>query len=152
MDNRQQRTIATFQHILVFLEQHPIRPEPPLLTGMRKSLVASMHKVKALHHDQIAARNKLGKNVEYRRRKMRHEHMMPLVRIAKPLLAFAPGVERALRVPHARASAKEVAGAAFTMADVLKPHVKLLRSAGFPTQRLPTTNRHIGLRPSGRVA
>jgi hypothetical protein len=57
--------------------------------------------------------------------------MMPLVRIAKPLLAFAPGVEAALRVPHARSDAYTVAMAALRMADAVKPHAKLLLSAGY---------------------
>ena len=56
---------------------------------------------------------------------------MPLVRIAKPLLAFAPGVEKALRVPHARSDAYTVAMAALRMADVVAPHAKLLSSAGY---------------------
>ncbi|MEX2177368.1 MAG: hypothetical protein WD801_01570 [Gemmatimonadaceae bacterium] len=132
MDSRQARTIASFRHILVFLDQHPITPEPPLLTEMRKSLEASMNRLHRLGAEQQTSWSALGKNVEQRRKELRRERMMPLVRIARPLMAFAPGVERPLRVPHARASARQVADAALAMADALKGHTTLLRSAGFP--------------------
>ena len=56
---------------------------------------------------------------------------MPLVRIAKPLLKFAPGTEQVLRVPHARAGTATVAMHALNMAKALTPHTKLLTSAGY---------------------
>ena len=56
--------------------------------------------------------------------------MLPLKNIAKGQLKFAPGAEAALRVPHARASARVVAAAALRMADSLMPHARLLASAG----------------------
>jgi hypothetical protein len=76
-----------------------------------------------------------------RRRKLRREAMMPLVRIARPILAFAPGVEAALQVPHARADARTVAKAALRMADTIAPHAKLLRSAGYPKNFLTDFRR-----------
>jgi hypothetical protein len=57
--------------------------------------------------------------------------MMPLVKIAKPLVRFAPGTAGALRVPHARADAATVAAAALNLATALKPHIKLIVSAGY---------------------
>jgi hypothetical protein len=102
MDNRQQRTLESFERDLVFLDQHPITPEPPLLAAMRKSLRASITRLRSLANEQRSAKDSISGRVDFRVRKLRRDAMMPLVRISKPLLAFAPGVEAALRVPHAR--------------------------------------------------
>jgi hypothetical protein len=131
MDNRQQRTLESFQRDLVFIDQHPVTPEPPLLAAMRKSLRASITRINSLASDQRSAKDSISGHVDARVRKLRRDHMMPLVRIAKPLLAFAPGVEAALRVPHARSDAYTVAMAALRMADAVTPHAKLLLSAGY---------------------
>jgi hypothetical protein len=130
MDNRQRRTLVAFENVLIFLDQHPIRPEPPLLAGMRKSLRASIDRMSKYGVTQNKTGIEKKQDVETRRRALRRERMMPLARIAKPLLRFAPGTERALTVPHARASAKEVADAALRMTDALKPHARLLKTAG----------------------
>lgn len=132
MEKRQLRTIRALEQILAFLEKYPITPEPPLLTGMRKSLRASIDRIRRFGTEQLTVVMLRGSSVEHRRRLLRRQRLMPLVRIAKPLLAFAPGAERALRVPHARADALTVAEAAIQMAKVLKPHRKLLTSAGYP--------------------
>ena len=131
MDNRQQRTLLAFEKILIFCDQHPVNPEPPLLTGMRKSLRASIARIESFRSDQYDATRAMDGSVALRVRKLRRDKMMPLVRIAKPLLAFAPGVERSLRVPHARSDALTVATAALKMADAIAPHAKLLASAGY---------------------
>lgn len=55
MDNRQQRTLRAFHNILIYCEQHPVKPEPPLLTGMRKSLQASITRIERLRSDQSDA-------------------------------------------------------------------------------------------------
>lgn len=131
MDNRQQRTLESFQRDLVFIVQHPITPEPPLLVAMRKSLRASIARINSLATEQRSAKDSISGQVDARVRKLRRDHMMPLMRIAKPLLAFAPGVEAALRVPHARSDAYTVAVTALRMADAVAPHAKLLLSAGY---------------------
>lgn len=66
---------------------------------------------------------------------------MPLIRIARPLLKFAPGVERVMRVPHARSDSLTIANAALAMVKMLKPHQKLLVSAGLPTEFLADLRR-----------
>jgi hypothetical protein len=130
MQNRQERTVSSFHNVLFYLEGRPISPEPPLLTGMRKSLEASLTKIERHGTEQNSAKHAISGHVDVRVRKLRRNHMMPLVRIAKPLLSFAPGIEAALRVPHARSDAHSVATAAIKMADALTPHAKLLASAG----------------------
>lgn len=133
MEKRQHRTLVAFQNVLIFLDQHPITPEPPLLTGMKKSLRASIRRINQLGSTQRTALMLDGGHIENRRRVMRRQRLMPLVRIAKPLVRFAPGAERALTVPHARADALTVAEAALAIARTLKPHQKLLTTAGYPS-------------------
>jgi hypothetical protein len=53
------------------------------------------------------------------------------VRIAKPLLKFAPGAAAVLRVPHARADTATVATHALELAKALAPYAELLTSAGY---------------------
>lgn len=130
MENRQYRTVAAFQNVLTFLDLHPITPEPPLLAGMRKSLQASIERISKNAVTQKTAMALRQSDVEHLRRQLRRARLMPLVRIAKPLLAFAPGTERVLVVPHARDNAQTVAAAALKIADALQPHHKLLTSAG----------------------
>jgi hypothetical protein len=132
MEKRQQRTVRAFEQTLIFLQRYPISPEPPLLTGMRKSLRASIDRIRQLGVTQMNTVTLDGGKVNHRRQHLRRTRMMPLVRIAKPLLAFAPGVEKPLRIPHARADALTVAESALALAKMLKPHQKLLRSAGYP--------------------
>jgi len=133
MDSRQTRTVQTFERILVYLERHPIDPEPPLLTRMKQSLTTSVSRLRELHAQQHQANIGLsGADVRLMRQRMRRERLMPLVRIAKPLLKFAPGTGRVLRVPHARADTATIATHALDMAKALTPHARLLTSAGYP--------------------
>ncbi len=132
MDNRQQRTIETFERILLYLDRHPIEPEQPLLTRMKQSLTTSVARLHELRLQQHEANIGLsGETVQMMRQHMRRERLMPLVRIAKPLLKFAPGTGHVLRVPHARADTATIATHALDMAKALTPHAKLLASAGY---------------------
>jgi hypothetical protein len=132
MDKRQQRTLQSFQHVFVFLEQHPIKPELPLLTRMEARLRELRERIRKLSQSQRnphLAAGVTAKNVRHGRTTIRRE-MMALVRIAGPMLRFAHG-EESLRVPHARASAETVANAAMALADALEPHGELLKDAGY---------------------
>lgn len=135
MDNRQSRTLKRLRSVLEFLKQHPIDPEPPLLRRMRTRLETSMERIAALNATQYVAgrapRNHASQ-VRQMRVRLRRGRMLPLARIARPLLRFAPGSEAVLRVPHARADSLTLAMHAQAMARVLKPHAKLFVSAGYP--------------------
>jgi len=133
MDNRQIRTMQTFDHVLLFLKEHPVKPEPPLLGRMRESLTECARRLREMHHRQGTAHGRISgsaKDHKADRNKLRKE-MMALVRIARPLLKFAPDVELVMRVPHARSDAETVAKAAVEMANVLAPHNALLVDAGY---------------------
>jgi hypothetical protein len=107
MENRQQHTLVAFENALIFIEQRRIEPEPPLLQRMTRSLRASMRRIREWSLDQKVIGIDRGPSVDFLRRKLRRERLMPLVQIARPLLAFAPGIA-VLRVPDARADAKTV--------------------------------------------
>ena len=55
MDNRQRRTVQTFERILLHLERHPAQPEPPLLARMKRSLATSIARLRELQREQDAA-------------------------------------------------------------------------------------------------
>lgn len=142
MDNRQHRTVSAYQRVLVHLDKHPVHPTPPLLQKMRTQLEASLHRIMELAGQQRSAELKVdGLPVPTASRNLRRDKMMPLVRVARPLLAFAPGVERVMRVPHARSDALTVANAGLDMVKLLKPHQKLLVSAGLPDTFLADMRR-----------
>ena len=131
MEKRQQRTITAFENILGYLEKHPIQPEPPLLSGMKKSLRASIDRIRQLGSTQHTAMTLDGGHVDHRRTRLRRDHLIPLVRTVKPLLHFEPGGESVMKVPHARADALTVAQSALAMAKLLKPKGKLMAAAGY---------------------
>jgi len=132
MENREERTLESFERVLDYLRRHPVRPEPPLLTRMRTELEGSVSRLRELAVDQSTRLMIMPvRQLHARRQALRVERMMPLVRIAKPLLRFAPGSERYLRVPHARTDTLTLAKHAQQMARVLAPHWKLLADAGF---------------------
>jgi hypothetical protein len=134
MDNRQMRTYHVLLSVRALLDTPTVGPQPPLFAKMRTSLGESITRIRELQTSQTTStprREPGGITTDHLRTKIRRERMMPLVKVAKPLLKFAPGTVAALRVPHARASAAEVAASAIKLSDVLKPHARLLASAGY---------------------
>jgi hypothetical protein len=67
-----------------------------------------------------------------RREALRMEHMLKFSRMGKAFATFMPINERALAVPHARATSETLADAADRMARGLRPHVRHFRKEGFP--------------------
>jgi hypothetical protein len=132
MNNRQERTLQALRRVDGFLANASLEPRPPLLIKMHKSLRQSITRITDMGSTQLTSRVAVDDplNVNTLRGRVRRGRMMPLVKIAKPLLKFAPGTAAALRIPHARADAATVAAAALDLAAVLMPHTKLLISAG----------------------
>ena len=129
MDQRQLRTVETFERVLLYLTQEKVEPAPPLLTQKQKELADSVARLHALHVQHLPEPRARVRDLS---QQLRRDRMIPLARLMKRVLAFAPGVERVLRVPHARADAMTVATAAIEMAKFLEPHAALLASAGLP--------------------
>lgn len=142
MENRQGRSVAAHKRVVLSVDHSGIDPMPPLLLETRTQLQGCIDRLQILRQQQHSAGLAVdGPRPRDASRKLRREKMMPLVRIARPLLKFAPGVERVMRVPHARSDAITVANAAREMAKMLKPHQKLLRSAGLPNDFLAELRR-----------
>ena len=66
------------------------------------------------------------------RQRLRREYMIPLTRLGRRLFAFAPAVEKTLKVPHARASHRELVTTGQAMLKAVRPHRAILLSAGVP--------------------
>ena len=133
MDNRQRRMLEALMRTHTASGQPYVGEQPPLFSRMRTQLGESITRIRAHQQTQMAAASTLTgeMSLDQLRNRLRRERMMPLVKVAKPLLKFAPGTAAALRIPHARASSTDVASAAIRLFDALKPHHKLLASAGY---------------------
>jgi len=73
-----------------------------------------------------------GKTTALLRKRLRHDYMIPLTRIGKRLFSFAPGVQKSLKVPHARASHRELVTTAEVMLKAVQGQRAVLVKAGFP--------------------
>jgi hypothetical protein len=142
MDNRQHRTAFAYRRVVDYLDTYPLPSPPPLLVKTRTQLEGSIARITELSTRQRNAPITVGgMPADQASRKLRREKMMPLIRIARPLLKFAPGVEMVMQVPHARSDSLTVANAALDMVKFLKPHKKLLLSAGLPADFLGEMRR-----------
>jgi hypothetical protein len=122
--------LPTNSRVRLFLED-----SPPMYEHYVAKLQSSVKRLRELKFElyvltpQHAAE---GTKTEFLRKRLRREYMIPLMRTGKPLLRFAPGVEKALKVPHARASHRELVTTAEVMLKTVQPYRKLLISEGFP--------------------
>jgi hypothetical protein len=98
-------------------------------------LQTSVTRLRELEQQQYSLapqRGREGAKTAYIRKRLRRVYMIPLTRIGRRVLQSAPGVERALKVPHARASHRELVTAAEVMLKTVQPYRKVLESTGFP--------------------
>lgn len=130
MNERQRETIERFRNAFGFFAGNPIPHAPPLVSDMcgqlRKSLARIEQADRVQNHHPVAGRGR----VPERRDSLRRTKLIPLRRIALPLMKNIPGARAALSVPATHASAATVAAAAVRMVDYLLPKSGLLRSAG----------------------
>jgi len=132
MDNRQTRTVQMFRRAQVYLDHHSWSPEPPLYKRMREQLATASARIAALSVDQGDRMQRAEtKRLAVLRQRLRRERLMPLAKIAKPLLKFAPGTQMIIRVPHARVDTLTLARHGEKVAKALVPHTRLLVSAGY---------------------
>lgn len=129
MNTRQESTFYLFQTVLKYLDRSPFQPAPPLLLQQLAALQECITRIDQLRTEQLRSREEMRGNVDAKVAMMRRKRMMPLARIARPLLRYAPGAEEALRVPHTRSDAATVATSALRMAEFLEQHSELLESA-----------------------
>ena len=70
-----------------------------------------------------------GRSVATLRKQLRRQLMIPLVRMARVQLKFAPGAERALVTPHATASHPDIIAAAKRLLRFLRQHRALVEES-----------------------
>jgi hypothetical protein len=122
--------LPTKSRVRLFLEDPP--PMYEQYVAKLQGSVKRLHELKFEQYVLTPQHAAEGKNTEFLRKRLRREYMIPLTRTGKPLLSFAPGVEKALKVPHARASHRELVTTAEVMLKTVRPYHKLLISEGFP--------------------
>jgi hypothetical protein len=140
MNNRQERTVHAFSRALIYLDLHPIIPEPPLLMELRHALQGVIHRVEELGQDQAAATYDMKPQVDYRKNILRRGRMMILVRLGAPYFRHSE-MEALLQVPHKKSNAQQVAEAALRLADAFEEHRELLAAAGLPPTFLEEMRR-----------
>lgn len=131
MNDRQKRTVAALQQVLIYFEVHPLAAEPPLLARSRESLQRTIDQVRALSVRQLTALEEMNGHVEHYKQALREGRMMKLKRIGTKRLRNLVSPD-ALRIPHKRENAPAVAEAALRMATVFEPYPDLLADAGLP--------------------
>ena len=145
MNARQERSIARLRKIEFNLGIIKVKGTPPLYAASVVKLKATLGRIEKLEREQFFAspgQSAEGKSMRYARKRLRRDYMLPLRRTARRLLAFAPGIESAMVVPHARASYAEVVAAAERMLKAIRPHRKLVNGAGLAPRFLTDFREH----------
>jgi hypothetical protein len=108
---------------------------PPMYEHFKAKLETHVVRLRELEYEQhtlMPQHAHEGKRTAYLRKRLRREYMIPLTRIGRRVLQYARGIEQALKVPHARASHRELVTSAEVMLKTVQPYQKLLVLAGFP--------------------
>jgi len=138
MDSRQHDRVLRLRNVQKMLDDVHFDPPVPLFLQKREELKACVGHIDQLKTEQVHWQSALVGKVRLRIEALRRKHMRHLARIASPLLAYAPGAEEALRVPHQRSRAAVVAAQAAKMAAFLEGHAELLRDANISREYLAT--------------
>jgi hypothetical protein len=136
MNAREGRSLARLDRVAGrFGSEHlHIADAPPVYERFVAKLQTSVERLRELEQKQYSLRpasSSEGRQTTLLRKRLRREYMIPLTRTGKRLFRFASGVERTLKVPHARASHRELVASAEVMLKAVGPHQGLLVSAGF---------------------
>jgi len=136
MNARQERALARLRHAELQLRSRGrLKDAPPLYERFVAKLQTSVARLRELEYEQYTLTPQQaveGKKTAYLRKRLRREYMIPLTRTGRRLFRFAPGVEQTLKVPHARASHRELVTTAEVLLKAVRPHRALLVAAGFP--------------------
>lgn len=131
MEVRQIRKIERVGSVRRFLREL-VNPTAALIAA-RVRFLALAKRIEDVSLEQGTARTQLptdGNEIRALRLELREGHMLPLSRLAKTVLKYAPNVERALKVPHARANTEVLLATEKHLRRALKPHAKLLIKVG----------------------
>ena len=136
MEARVERSIAHLAHAAESLRASPVLREnvPPACKPFIVTLQTCVGRLEKLHFEQYTltpSRVGEGTQTENLRKRLRREYMIPLARVGKQILKFAPHVERTLKVPHAHSSHRELVTTAEVMLKTVRPHQKLFFAENF---------------------
>jgi hypothetical protein len=111
-----------------------LRDAPPafeLFAAKLQTSVATLHALAREERTLTPQQAGEGRKTASIRKRLRRDYMIPLTRSGRQLFRFASGVEKTLKVPHARASHRELVTSAEVMLQAVRPHRALLVAAGF---------------------
>lgn len=136
MEARVERSIAHLAHAAQSLRNAPILREsvPPACKPFMVKLQICVDRLEKLGLEEYTlkpSRRGEGTQTAHLRRRLRREYMIPLARVGKQILKFAPQVGRTLKVPHAHASHRELVTTAEVMLKTVRPHQKLFFAENF---------------------
>ena len=136
MNAREERAFARIENADSRLRfEVRLKDAPPMYERFKAKLETHVVRLRELSYEQhtlIPQRSEEGTRTANLRKRLRREFMIPLTRIGRSVLQFARGIEPALKVPHARASHRELVTTAEVMLKAVQPYQKLLVSEGFP--------------------
>ena len=136
MNGRESLAFARLENALRMLRGSVRRYHAPAaVERLLEKLEASVKRLYYLQQQQAMVAPLHGQQAEHTerlRKRLRREYMIPLTRLGRRLFRFNPAVEKTLKVPHARASHREVITTAELMLKAVRPHRQLLESEGFP--------------------
>jgi hypothetical protein len=132
MNARQLRACASIQTAVSCLNQ--LRTVPPPVIELREQLQAAGKRIRDASVAQYMGGTRLGARgtkISQLSDALRVQHLLPVCRRGRLLLKGLPGIEDALRVPHARDSDELLLAAAKRIASAVAPHAKAFRKAKF---------------------
>lgn len=136
MNDRQKRTLRTFQQVVIAAQIAPARFGPE-----GKAIIAHFTRtVEELDHlgraQALANFKRRGWTPRKHVENMRQQHMLPLARMGRRLFRGDSAITSALAIPHKRASSDEIFAAADRMVKTLRPHRKFLAASGGDDKRI----------------
>ena len=134
MTERQDRSITAYQSARDAIDALP-GPLSRELTRLRDDLQQTLNEIARVTADRRSTGPTLGQ-LRLEIETLREKQMLPLGRLARRLFLGDPAIEKALRVPHKRASNDELLESAMTMTKTLRPHRRFLARSGIEPARL----------------
>lgn len=136
MNDRQTRTLRTFQEIVLATQHEPARfgREGAAIVAHFARTFEELYQL--CHAREVAAIKHRGRAPRLYVEGMRQEHMIPLARMGKRLFAGDGSITSALAIPHKRASNDEIFTAADRMVKILRPHRTFLVASGADGKRI----------------
>lgn len=136
MNARQERGVARLDQAVLHLRFRVRAADAPPVFERNviklQTSVARLHELAREQYHLTPQQAEEGEKTSNLRKHLRRKYMIPLTRTGRRLLRFAPGIEQALKVPHARASHREIVTTAEVMLKAVRPHQALFVNEGFP--------------------